>query len=543
MNKDFIASQFYTVGLTGEKKNVMGGAQDIGTIYIEGAVNPSDAKRGQDIWTTQAGVPDGKSGGYCAASTIYPSAFIYSRYPHPPRADVLETFIRRNEFSGGPDWSATMFSANYSSSTVAFITPMLLWENYEDYDSKDSVGHLITQDYPAGSEIWIESNNADRPFKYVTPVDLVSGDSIVVPDIITARFFVTGGDQVVMTKHIVQFDRQPEWYVISDEDHGGVSGFAQSIAASSDANHLFVGTDEGKLFRISNIKYAYNEETADVSSPYCVISSAQIPVYLPGTTTEISQVITSIAVDPNDASHVIITLGNYGNEHYVYYCENALDENPVFRSVQGDAANGGLPQAPAYASLFEMNPDNDMILVGTEFGIYVTEDIGSTNPTWVRENNNLGNVPVFMLKQQTIRKANDTLTFINVDTTYIIYPGVNNFGVIYGATYGRGIISLDEFQKPVGISDNNKLTQSPDFDIYPNPAYDQITVAFETEGNARVDMNVFNLTGKMVKKIDLGMRPAGKQDIVVNCRNLPAGIYILKMTVGNRQSSAKFIIQ
>ncbi len=46
--------------------------------------------------------------------------------------------------------------------------------------------------------------------------------------------------------------------------------------------------------------------------------------------------------------------------------------------------------------------------------------------------------------------------FVNIDTTYVIHYGINNYGVIYGATYGRGIISLDEFQQPVGISEPGK---------------------------------------------------------------------------------------
>jgi hypothetical protein len=543
MNKDYIASQFYTVGWTMEKKNVLGGAQDLGTIFINGADNPGDNMRGADIWTTQSDVPDGKTGGYCAMSTIYPAAVIYSRFPHTAKNDILETFVRRNEFSGGPDWSSTMFSGNYYSNTTAFLSPFLLWENYEDYNTKDSVGANITKNYPAGSTLWIESNNGHRPFKYITPVDLYNGDSIVVPDIITARFFIGGRDQVLMTKQVIQFDVQPEWYVISDKDHGGVSDYPQCMAYSSDANHIFVGTDKGKVYRISNVKYAYNTETADVGSAYCVTSTKQIPVYLPGTTTENTQVVTSVAVDPNDANRVLITLGNYGNDYYVYLCENALDENPVFRSVMGDAANGGLPKAPAYSSLFEMNPDNNLVMVGTEFGIYATNNISANNPTWSVENNNIGSVPVFQIKQQTIRKGNDTIYFYNIDTTYVVHYGVNNYGVIYGATFGRGLISLDEFQKPLGITDPGKPVASQGFSIYPNPATDRVTVAFELKNPEPVEISIFDLQGKQVKNVNLGVRPEGRSDAILNCSNLGSGTYVMRLNVGSRQLTSKFIVQ
>jgi hypothetical protein len=543
MNNDYIASQFYTVGWTMDKKNILGGAQDLGTIYINGASNPADDKRGNDIWTTQANVPDGKTGGYCVMSTIYPSAVIYSRFPHTPKNDILETFVRRNEFGGGPDWSATMFTGNYVSTTTAFLTPIVLWENYEDYNSKDSVGYKVARNYAANTSVWIESNNGNRPFKYVTPVALVPGDSIVVTDPITARFFIGGRDQVLFTKEIIQFDKTPEWFVISDEEHNGVTDLPQCMAYSSDANHLFVGNDKGMLFRISNIKYAYNEETADVSSPYCVISTKKIPVYLPGTTTENTQVITSIAVDPNDDNKVIITLGNYGNDHYVYYSDNALDENPVFRSVQGDPANGGLPQVPAYASLVEMNPDNGLVFVGTEFGIYVTNNISSTNPTWVPENRNIGGLPVFMLKQQTIDKGNDTIAFVNIDTTYVVYKGVNNYGVIYGATFGRGLIALDDFQKPVGISEPGKPVAESNFSVYPNPAQERLTVAFENSGANLVEISIFDLQGKLVKNVNLGVRPEGKHEAIMNIGNLGAGTYIMRLAMGNTLTSSKFIVQ
>jgi hypothetical protein len=236
-------------------------------------------------------------------------------------------------------------------------------------------------------------------------------------------------------------------------------------------------------------------------------------------------------------------MGNYGNEHYVYYSDNALDENPVFRSVQGNPDTDGLPQVPAYSSLIEMDPDNNLVFVGTEFGIYVTNNIGATNPTWVNENKNIGGVPVFMLKQQTVRKENDTIMFINIDTTYVIHYGTNNYGVIYGATYGRGLIALDEFQKPVGISDPDKPVAENNFSVYPNPATDKITVAFEVPGTGKVDISVFDLQGRLVKQVDLGVRPEGRHDAILNCSSLVQGTYIVRLTMGMRHSSVKFVIQ
>jgi hypothetical protein len=433
-----------------------------------------------------------------------------------------------------------MFDDHYSS--TAFLSPFVLWESFEDYNSRDSVPFKATQDIAPGEKVPLESQNGARLFYHTFPDGLSQGDSVQVQDIIASKFFIGGDDQVMMTKEIIKFDRDPEWYVIADET-SGFEGTPQSMAYSADANHLFVGTLEGGVYRLSNISYAWNFERADVSSPYCVISTTKIPVYLPGTTDEITQVVTSVAVNPNNANQVIITLGNYGNEHYVYMTNNALDEFPEFHSIQGDPANGGLPLMPAYASLFEMNAENHLVFIGTEYGIYVSDNVHDNQPTWVAENNNVGRVPVFMFKQQTIRKENDTLTLINIDTTTVIYEGVDNYGVIYAATYGRGIMRLDEFQKPVGIfNPGSDLGNVPEFKVYPNPATEQARVEFTLETPSKVNLYMYDLTGSTVKSIDIGHLATGKHEVNLQVGSLPVGTYILRIQTGNKSSSGKIII-
>jgi hypothetical protein len=544
MNKDYIASQFYTVGLTQDKQKIYGGAQDLGSIFIDGTMNPSNAKRGNDIWTTVANVPDGRNGGYVANSVIYPSAVLYSRTPHPAKNGNIELFVRRNEFGGGPNYSATMFSDRYAS--TSFLSPFILWESFEDYNGRDSVKFKAYSDYPSGSVIWPESNNASRQFPYALPAPLNHGDSIMVQDPVAAKFFICGDYRVLMTKEIIQFNKSPEWFVISDKDHSGLmdKDTLTSMALSKDANHLFVGSLKGKLYRISNIAYAYDFDRADVTSPYCIIATRQIPVYLPGTNTEISQIITSISVNPNNPNNVIITLGNYGNQYYAFMTENALDENPVFSSIQGDPNNGGLPQVPAYSSLIEMDASKNLAIIGTEFGIYSSTNFNSENPTWTAQNRNIGRTPVFMLKQQLIGKADDVIpTILGADTTWITVKGTNNFGVIYGATYGSGLIALDEFEQPVGINEPGKdISHSADFRLYPNPANDRVTVSYHLSQGTNVTISVYDLNGRRVMYNPLGTKQAGDHNLILNCGDLRSGTYIMQVVTGTKRSSSKFVV-
>ncbi len=132
---------------------------------------------------------------------------------------------------------------------------------------------------------------------------------------------------------------------------------------------------------------------------------------------------------------------------------------------------------PVYSSLLEMtNPEKAMI--GTENGIYITDDIYSANPVWTADQGEMGNVPVFDLQQQWINKAADTVQLINIDTTVLNYPGTNNYGIIYAATFGRGLYRCNNFRKPVGIDENTSFTANNELSmsVYPNPISDLATL-------------------------------------------------------------------
>jgi hypothetical protein len=79
--------------------------------------------------------------------------------------------------------------------------------------------------------------------------------------------------------------------------------------------------------------------------------------------------------------------------------------------------------------------------------------------------------------------------------------------------------------------------------IYPNPANDKVTVAFKLETGNKVEICIYNLSGSLVKGVDLGMNPEGRHDAIINIANLSSGTYIMRLTVGNQHSSSKFIVQ
>lgn len=519
-NRSYFTTQFYSIGVSGDSKFVTGGSQDNGTILITG--NGNTDKQGEEI----------RAGDGCATviSKINKDIMVVSR----PGGDG--TFMFRSE-DAGVNYS-NQFLGGTSLANDAFYTPIALWESFDNQNSRDSVVYHAKQAIPGGTTIQVTSKNSNQPFSYTTPsdVNLQPGDSLAIKDIVSSRFFIASKNTVYMTSELHQFGKTPEWFEISNSSTG-LLGTPQSIAYSSDANHVFVGMRDGRLYRVSNLALAYNYERADVSSPECIVSTQEIMLTAPGTGDPISQVVTSIAVDQTDPSRVLVTLGNYGNEVYVMYSDNALDQNPVFTSRQGN-----LPQMPVYSSVLEMTTP-EMAIIGTEYGIFTTDDITQSSTVWERQDSLMGSVPVFQLKQQTVSKTSDTVTLINGNEVIkIVYPGTNNYGVIYAATFGRGLLRCNVFKKPVGIDED--VTQVgasyKQIDVYPNPVSDNATLEFVSETSNMANLLIFDLNGRKVKDMSITVQK-GINNISINVSDLKSGSYVIQLVNGSNIHTAKIV--
>lgn len=518
-NRNYITSQFYAVAPTGIENRILSGSHDQGSIFISGEGNTT--RQGEVLYAQN------DAGGPCVVSTINPDAIVVtSRAGNMERSeDMAFTF-------------SNQFKPVTSVNPQAFLTPIALWESYEDHLSGDSVTFKARRSYQGGEVIKVKSKNFDQPFYYTLPanVNLSIGDSLRVKDIVTTKLFIAAANKLYMTREFLNFGKQPAWYEISNASVG-FSGIPQSIGLSKDGNHAFVGTRDGKLYRVSNIGIAYNFERADVSSPACVIATRQMEVFLPGTTTPITQAITSVSVDPSNPNNVIITLANYGNDHYVFGTTNALDANPIFTSRQGN-----LPKMPVYSSILEMS-NSGVAIIGTEFGVYQTSNVFATTPSWTPDQN-MANLPVFDLKQQLINKSSDTLQLVNgPEITVKNYPGTNNLGIIYGATFGRGLFRCNDFRKPVGIEEPQfPVAKSFSIHFYPNPARETsyIDIILTRAGN--VDLGIYDFQGRLISNLSLGLLSAGSHHQAINTSGLKAGSYILRVDSPEGSKSAKFLV-
>ncbi|MCC6369499.1 MAG: T9SS type A sorting domain-containing protein [Bacteroidia bacterium] len=98
------------------------------------------------------------------------------------------------------------------------------------------------------------------------------------------------------------------------------------------------------------------------------------------------------------------------------------------------------------------------------------------------------------------------------------------------------------FQKyGVGIAEN-ALNSVKGSEIYPNPATGSAKLAIGLKDNSKVEINVMNLVGDVVKSTST-QAEAGENTIDIDLSGLSRGIYLVNVKIGNANVSKKLIVE
>jgi hypothetical protein len=77
---------------------------------------------------------------------------------------------------------------------------------------------------------------------------------------------------------------------------------------------------------------------------------------------------------------------------------------------------------------------------------------------------------------------------------------------------------------------------------YPNPSHEQTVIKYQLPKASSVKLQVYNITGQLVKTFDEGHRPAGYHQIGLSTRAMPNGIYFYRLTAGEFSATEKFMV-
>ncbi len=207
--------------------------------------------------------------------------------------------------------------------------------------------------------------------------------------------------------------------------------------------------------------------------------------------------INDIAIHPNDPNKVAIATSFSSARVYV-----TLDGGATWLNYKKNL--------PAFTALSVVWDDTSVngLYVGMNYGLFYIDD---TLTDWQVFNTNLPNV---IVNEMEINNVNDRL---------------------YIGTYGRGAWSSPVYDNPLSVADNafESLVR-----LYPNPANDQVTIAWPTSGE--VDIQVFDINGRLLINLkDQNVLNSYSLDIA----RLSAGVHFVRMASEGSTIVKKLIVE
>jgi len=351
----------------------------------------------------------------------------------------------------------------------------------------------------------------------------VSWDTLRVQDPFQS-IFVTytsrNGGELYATRDALRLaSSQPKWSQIATGI--GSMGNVGEIAFSADLEHMYVGTSTG-LWRIDGLRDVYSTE-----SDFSARTDLRVGAAPAVTKTRIyNNSVAGISVDPRDPGHVIIARAGTGAGGRVFESNTAdIDGTAVgngsFVSISGNLSNN----VACYDVLVDRANEN-LILVGTDFGLWFTNNGGTS---WTYSSEGFGEVPVTRITQNW-REGQ---------------AGCWRPGEIYISTFGRGmfasetVLSMPDpanyYTGPAGHKSN--------INVYPNPMNNNGTIAFELNRKEDVYIEIYSITGRLVKRVTQTGLVAGQHNVQFGVNELSNGTYIVRLKAGDLVETAKFIKQ
>ena len=244
---------------------------------------------------------------------------------------------------------------------------------------------------------------------------------------------------------------------------------------------LLVGTDSSELLKITNAN--------DGSASWLNISGD-----------DFFGSVSDIQFGQSE-DEIFVTMHNYG-------------VNNIFYTIDGGSSwiqkDGNLPDMPVKCIL--QNPLNlEQVIIGTDLGVWWTQDFSSSAPSWHQAYNGMRDVKVTDLQMRDDYK-------------------------VYAATYGRGVFSgmFTSDDGTVGIDDLSRSSLK----LYPNPATSSINLQL-LEDVEYMNYQIIDSNGKLIYSSSDIDNSSSLMNI--NISNLDIGVYFIRLNSKDNVYINKFI--
>jgi hypothetical protein len=231
------------------------------------------------------------------------------------------------------------------------------------------------------------------------------------------------------------------------------------------------------------------------------------------TATGVAYAICGRQVDVNDNGYIAVIDGNFAAVTYARY---------------------GQPAQPGHEDLNDIWYDNltsQLISVGEHQRTvaWLGSPAGQYYP-WLLMTNNVG---IGMCPEVPgMSTASITLAIVNHSFTAPFTLSMP----ITGSSFTIAQTPLNECANPFRLVDAEEM---PVASIFPNPAADQVSVMYSTEGSATVTFELTNMLGDVVLSQQL---PSGAERADINVSSLSAGMYFYRITSGENELAADKLV-
>ena len=370
------------------------------------------------------------------------------------QADNSDGLSEATDFGGG-DGASTMFSQDPNNKYIVY--------NYV-YNNRVEVLNMNNPGQNSRSLEWRISNNDDNEGDFINKGTLDSNRGVI---------YMNAGSGSVRVYHSWDSFSQSrgslaETFLINGLGSSSTALNTPPFQIAGSTSTLFVGNDIGQLWKVLNADNPNSQTKVNLTGDEFIGSVSDI----------------EFGIDEN---HIFVTFYNYGVESIFYSADGG--EN-------WSKKEGNLPDIPVY-NILQSPLDEDEVIIGTELGVWFTNNFSSSNPSWSQANAGMkdlrvtdmdmrkGDNKVFIstyglgIFSGTFQNSEPTFT-INTNTTYLeILKGENkNFDVNYNV--------YNEFNQEVEFSiEGLPVNVTVNYD--PSNKY-----IIDTNGNLNVEIVVGN---------------------------------------------------
>lgn len=167
-------------------------------------------------------------------------------------------------------------------------------------------------------------------------------------------------------------------------------------------------------------------------------------------------------------------------------------------------------------------------------------------------NNNLGTVPAY---QSCANYSNQTCNWntsqiVPTSIRYNQLPSTNLLRDKYAPTYAfdteysleHHLVLYKVTSTNVGISESQLVEGATLGQNVPNPANGTTTIRYTLEASADIQLDIFDVSGKLVMSLDRAQRSAGSHQVEFDTTNLQEGVYFYTLSVNGSKISRRMLV-